>query len=41
MKILSRKPTNKYKSARSFRSNARRTNVMNVKTRPMRGGIRL
>jgi hypothetical protein len=41
MRILGRKPVNKGKSARSFRKNVSRTNIMNIKTRPMRGGIRL
>ena len=41
MRILGRSNVNKGRSARSFRRNSSRTNLMNVKARPMRGGIRL
>lgn len=40
MSPLRRKPVNKYRSARSFRKQTRRTNSRNM-TSPMRGGIRL
>ena len=41
MKILGRKPVSKNASARTFRHNVSRSNVMNLKPRPMRGGIRM
>jgi len=41
MRILGRGNVNKSKSARSFRRNVGRTNIKNIKLRPMRGGIRL
>lgn len=40
MRPLSRKPVNKHKSAKQFRKRASRTKRMNVKPKPMRGGIR-
>lgn len=39
MRPLKRKPVNKYRSAKKFRSQTRRTNSRNV-IGPMRGGIR-
>ena len=36
-----RSHVNKSKSARSFRRSSNRTKLMNIKPRPMRGGIRL
>ena len=41
MKILHRKPTNKRRSARSFRSHAKRTKSANMQKAPQRGGWRL
>jgi len=41
MKILHRKPTNKYKSAKKFRKNAKRTKSANMQKAPQRGGWRL
>lgn len=40
MRPLKRKPVNKFKSAKKFRKQSRRTKGMNI-TAPMRGGIRL
>jgi len=39
MRPLSRKPVNKSRSAKSFRSSVGRTKAANIKG-PMRGGIR-
>ena len=39
--MLRRKPVNKYRSARSFKKNVRRTKVPNMRMNPMRGGWRL
>ncbi|QXP07864.1 MAG: hypothetical protein [Arizlama microvirus] len=36
-----RKKVNKQKSARTFKKNAGKTAYANLKTNPMRGGIRL
>ena len=36
-----RKPVNKPKSAKEFRRNVGKTKAANVKSGPMRGGIRL
>lgn len=41
MRPLRRGGVNKKRSARSFRRGTSRTNVMNLKGAPMRGGIRL
>jgi hypothetical protein len=41
MKILHRKPTNKYKSVRKFRHHAKRTKSANMAKAPQRGGWRL
>jgi len=40
MKTLTRHPTNKYKSAKQFKKNTRRTKGANVQTNPQRGGYR-
>jgi hypothetical protein len=39
--MLSRKPVNKYKSAKSFRKQTSRTKAVNMRSMPMRGGFRL
>ncbi|WNK14865.1 MAG: hypothetical protein [Microvirus sp.] len=36
-----RKHVNKHKSAKTFRSNTKKTKAINMKGAPMRGGIRL
>lgn len=41
MKPLSRKPQNKYKSAKKFKHNVHKTKSINLQPAPMRGGIRL
>lgn len=38
---MRRKPVNKFRSARRFRSNVGRTKRMNVAPPPMRGGFRI
>ena len=38
---LYRKPVNKYKSAKRFRSQAKRTKAANMQKAPQRGGWRL
>lgn len=38
---MRRRPVNKHKSARSFRSSTKHTRRINVAPAPMRGGIRL
>jgi len=40
MKPLSRSPVNKYSSAKTFRHHVGRTQLANIVTAPMRGGIR-
>ena len=40
MKPLARKPVNKMRSARKFKSQNRKTKMANVSPPPMRGGIR-
>lgn len=40
MKPLRRKPVNKHSSAKEFRKNVGRTKAINIKPKPMRGGIR-
>jgi hypothetical protein len=39
--MLSRKPVNKYKSAKSFRKQTSKTKSINMRHAPMRGGYRL
>jgi len=39
--MLSRKPVNKYKSAKSFRKQTSKTKAINMRHAPMRGGYRL
>jgi hypothetical protein len=41
MRTLHRKPVNKYKSAKRFRHNAKRTKSANMAKAPQRGGWRL
>ncbi len=41
MRPLKRKMTHKYKSARKFKHNVKRTKAPNVQTSPQRGGWRL
>ena len=39
--MLTRKPVNKYKSAKSFRKQTSKTKAINMRHAPMRGGYRL
>jgi hypothetical protein len=39
--MMYRKPVNKYRSAKSFRRNAKRTKSANMSKAPQRGGWRL
>lgn len=41
MRVLHRQATNKYRSAKQFRNNAKRTKAVNVAPPPQRGGYRL
>lgn len=41
MRPVSRRPVRKAKSARTFRKHVGKTKVANLRTAPMRGGIRL
>jgi len=41
MSYLKRKATNKYRSAKQFRGNSRRTKAPNMAPPPQRGGYRL
>jgi hypothetical protein len=41
MKVLHRKPVNKYKSAKRFRGSVSRTKAANMQMAPQRGGWRL
>lgn len=38
---MKRHPVSKYRSAKSFKRNIKRTKAANVRVGPMRGGIRL
>lgn len=39
--VMHRVPVNKHRSAKKFKKQISRTKEMNIKTAPMRGGIRL
>lgn len=41
MRPLRRNKVSKYKSAKAFKSNAKRTKMANMSPTPMRGGFRL
>lgn len=41
MKILKRKPVNKYKAAKKFKKNSHKTKAINMQSAPQRGGFRL
>lgn len=38
---MMRSSVNKHKSAKKFKKNVGKTKIVNIKTAPMRGGIRL